>query len=287
MKFRLAPAVFVLALVGAPSAVAPLAAQSAYAIHNGSDLYRIRLTDAGTSLVGPTGFTTILAIDVHPTTGELYGIDSTTGQLVRIDPASGAAAGVGDLGFPFAPPVGLTFDDAGTLWMTARHLGFAGPLPVFVLVTVDLETGSSTLRAILDDPIPIDLFSRHGSLRTVAGIQVGRLNPDTGETTDLVTLSFAPSSADLDDRSGFLYTLRILPSAAPCGLDCAVELIRVDSSTWEDDFVGIPGPGVNTLAVAPRIAATSIPTLAGSSLVLLGLLLAGAASVLFRKARPA
>jgi hypothetical protein len=83
-----------------------------------SDLYTINTATGAAALVGATGFSHVVSIDFHPTTGVLYGISNEDGQgnnsLITIDPATGAATFVANVGGDNWPDIG--FDSNGTLY---------------------------------------------------------------------------------------------------------------------------------------------------------------------------
>jgi hypothetical protein len=86
--------------------------------------------------VGPTGFSHVTGLDVHPTTGVLYGVvsdlfGSGLTQLITIDPETGAGTLIGSTGVQIPD---ISFDSSGTLYGWGESVGDD-------LVTINLTTG--------------------------------------------------------------------------------------------------------------------------------------------------
>lgn len=103
-----------------------------------SSLYQIDATTGAATLIGATGFTHVVSIDIHPVTGVIYGISNSfggTNALITIDATTGAGTFVANVGGDNWPDI--TFDSRGTLYSWSE----ASPDR---LNTIDLTTGATT-----------------------------------------------------------------------------------------------------------------------------------------------
>ena len=99
------------------------------------NLYTIDLTDASTTLIGPsTPFLTGLTFDAGYTT--LYSVGQSTGEFDMVDPATGAATFVGSMGV--GTPLGLSTRSDGVVFVASIDGS---------IYTVDPGTGGATLVA--------------------------------------------------------------------------------------------------------------------------------------------
>jgi secreted PhoX family phosphatase len=121
----------------APSALASHG-NIAWSVQSDGDdqLYSIDLATGAQTPIGPTGFNDIegLAFDAN---GTLYGVDDITNELVTCNLTTGACQTVGPLNVSFTD-MGLTFDQAGNLWMSTD-----APSPE-TFYRVDPATGQAT-----------------------------------------------------------------------------------------------------------------------------------------------
>jgi len=121
-----------------------------------TDLFTVNLTTGACSYeTSVSGFTfdNIGGIAIHPTTGQMYGIDLWNDRLVRINKVTGAATEVGPLGISSGGAyMEMDFDDAtGTLYLAANVDNGPG-LPISSeLHTINLATGAATLLGGIGD----------------------------------------------------------------------------------------------------------------------------------------
>ena len=138
---RLSFAVATVLSLGAATQTAH-AAQILYGISGAggtaSSLYQIDTTTGAGTLIGATGFSHVVSIDIHPVTGVIYGISNEfggTNALITIDASTGAGTFVANVGGGNWPDI--TFDSTGTLYSWSE----ASPDR---LNTIDLTTGATT-----------------------------------------------------------------------------------------------------------------------------------------------
>lgn len=107
-------------------------------------LYLLNLDSGATRAIGPLGFDKVTALDTHPDTGVLFGVDSSADQLITVDVDTGAGTPVAALSFGSDTPLGgsantvldMTFDGNGNLFVRD---GFTRD--VFL---VDADTGATS-----------------------------------------------------------------------------------------------------------------------------------------------
>jgi len=116
-----------------------------------STLYRIDPTTAAATTVGPTGFNSVSAIDLDPTTGLLYGVGKRQSDnesvLITIDPATGAGTEVGPTGVG-AFQIGSNFSDISFRESDGTLFGFVESGNG--VVTLDTATGGASLVGVAD-----------------------------------------------------------------------------------------------------------------------------------------
>jgi uncharacterized repeat protein (TIGR01451 family) len=125
-----------------------------------TDLYIIDPTTGNSTLVGPFGTTTMIAIAVNAQ-GQMYGHDITSDSIYQINPATGAATLIGLTGYAANYAQGMDFDnDDGTLYIFL-YIGSGAN----VYGTVNLTTGAVTPLAV---SAPLGEFE--GATQTVVSL---------------------------------------------------------------------------------------------------------------------
>ena len=117
---------------------------------SGAYLYTINMETGAATSIGPvTGLQVLIDIAIHPTTGDLYGINTNDDNLYRIDKATAAPTLIGALNYPSDFAQGMDFDDnSGVLYWAAYQGAAVGPGSIR---TIDLTTGNSTEIGIIGD----------------------------------------------------------------------------------------------------------------------------------------
>jgi hypothetical protein len=256
-----------------------------------SSLYILNpATGAVVSVVGPIGFA-VTGLAVHPATGVLYGSTSraslnSPGSLIRIDKTTGAGTVIGGFGIGTQSMADLTFTSDGTLY------GWLEP-SADDLHTINLTTGAATsvgnsglstsgsgLAAGPGDVLYFTGDGSDGTLRTV--------NRTTGITTVVANLTGSPPP---DDSIG---ALAFSPGGALYGVHIDTDentsrLITINPATGAITLVGATVNDLDaivfdgSLAPPPPPSTLPVPALSPAVLVLLGLLVAGAAGFGLRR----
>jgi hypothetical protein len=243
------------------------------------------------STVGAIGYA-VTGLAVHPTTGVLYGSTSNNsglspGSLISINKATGAGTLIGSFGFPGQTMADLTFTSDGTLygWLEAN---------VDDLHTINLVTGAATvvgnsglstfgsgLGANGANVLYYSGDGNRGELRTI--------NRTTGLPATVATLSGGTSPDDSPlgaikfSPGGVMYAVIIDfgQAARP------TQLVTINPATA---VITDLGPSVNMLdaiafdgAPAPAAAVVPVPTLSQWALIIMAVLLAGAAMMVVRR----
>lgn len=288
MNVRPLPALLFSALVLAiPPAIGE--AETIYAVTSNNTLLTFDSATPGTtSSVAITGLQSgesVLAIDLRPATGQLYGLGSTS-RLYTINPATGAATAVDGpfspvlsgtaFGFDFNPvvdrirvvsDVGQNFrlnPDTGTVAGTDTNLSFAPSDPNFKVsphvvasaYTNNFAGASSTTLFGIDSNLDIAV---------VQGSSGGTpVSPNTGQLTSLLPLGVNTADAvgfDFSGASGVGYvSLTPVTGAASSlytvGAQNAVLIGLIGTGVVVTDIT----VGVQGVAPTPTPTATASPT---------------------------
>lgn len=194
--------------------------------------------------IGPTGWSSVVALDFHPFTGVLYGIvvDALgASHLVTLDPATGATlSNIAEL--DLMPVRAMAFDSTGTLYV-------AGLEAFESLSTVDLVTGVRTFVAGMARRVSGIAFAPDGSLYGVVAPRTGldggliRINPAQGTTTivsiagraDQAGIRFAPAIAvdrDLDGVHDVADCAPADPANPPPGLTSGLQFVDAQAGRF-------------------------------------------------------
>jgi hypothetical protein len=226
--------------------VSAQAAPIAFSVRAEGDdqLYAVDLGAGTVSAIGPSGFADIEGLTIHPATGQLYGWDDSTDQLVLINPGTGAGTAVGPSGI--APvDVGLTFDQAGNLWLADEGGASNGSL-----YSVNPLTGAAALVGSLGRDIT-GLASRNG---VIFGVDpdvnsLVTINTATGAATLVggVGLGFNIDDTGIDfDEAGTLWGIGdtgiIFTINTTTGAGTLVHAASVTRDGFEDLAVAVPEP---------------------------------------------
>ncbi len=109
------------------------------------ELWKFEFPDGPATPVGtPDVFVHALAFN---NAGTLYGLNLGAGhKLMTLDLNTAAATVIADLDWPFVPgESGLSFDDAGVLWLVARYMPGINPVGEAGLFTIDPITADGVL----------------------------------------------------------------------------------------------------------------------------------------------
>jgi hypothetical protein len=218
-------------------------------------LWKIDLRTGVATPIGPTGFEDIESLSFSADQ-VLYGVDQITGQLVTCDLTTGACSAVGPLAVSFSD-TGLSFDDAGNLWMSTDSPGD--------LYSLDPTTGQATSVGIQGQKVSGLAFGS-GKLYGLGNDNLVTLNTATGAATQvglLVTVSLVDGGIDFDpggglwgiEDSGQIFTINRATGAA-----------TVVATVKEEN--GTPRTGFEGLAIWPVAEAGFVPE--PGSILLLG-----------------
>jgi hypothetical protein len=183
----------------------------AYAVFNGpyedAELHRLSLETGDLTRVGAVGqAVTHIAFDSE---GRLHGVASGSDLLLGIDVLGGSGTPIGSLGVDIHDVAGLTFDDGGRLWMTARDVAL-GPS----LYEIDRLTGAALWIAGIAEEHFGSLASSGGTV-FMASDSLAVVETSTGSVHPLPSSDFGIWwSRALDfDGSGRLWSLML---CGPC-----------------------------------------------------------------------
>jgi Ca2+-binding RTX toxin-like protein len=174
----------------------------AYSVQSDGDdqLYSIDLTTGVATAIGPTGFGDIEGLSFNAN-GVLYGVDDATDQLVTCSVTTGACQVVGPLGVSITD-MGLTFDRAGSLWMSTD-----APTPE-TFYRIDPATGTATAVG----PQGQDVTGLAALGTTIYGLggdntdNLVTMNPATGAATPVGPLgTVSVSDGGIDFRGSTLF----------------------------------------------------------------------------------
>lgn len=229
-------------------------------INTGSGLYSVDSASPGTFLTpltlysGTVGGEGISAIDIHPTTGELYGYSHASGRLYTIDKAMGASTLLGTAAPTPNVYVGMTFEGVSRI----RVVHYSGsqftvdPLTGTVL-SFDTPTLEDGLIGIAHDSATSTTYGMEegtGGLHRIGSFGGSPHAPSTG-LTELVGMSGIFSSRgynmDISAVSGIAYV-----DDMGGGGGSTSNLWTIDLSTGVGTYVGalaLPFSGSNGIAV--------------------------------------
>ena len=242
-------------------------------------LLRVDLETGLVEDVGPTGFGGIEGLSFG-VDGTLYGFDDIRRMLVAISPTAGTATALAPLVDNLGLPVGLDFGLAatcdGALYVSAEN--------------------TASLYRVHFDPLRLRIVGTPGALNAnitamvadyeaLWGVSAGedpqlfRINPSTGETTQVGSLNIDQSVADAGmamDASGQLWMVidRSLPNfdSSP--------IITIDRQTGRGQVVSLTTPGLESLTIRPPLCTSerlnqphAVPTLTTAGFAILALAL--------------
>ncbi len=230
----------------------PAAAVTGYSIFDG-DLVAIDLSTGAFEIVGELDPNVIYALAADPA-GELFAVGQVfaTYKLYRVDRATGALTPVGDLG-DFLEVTGLTFDAAGTLWMSGED----------ALYTVDPSTAEITLVGVPDRQL-LAFAARGDELfgLSVSGFtpELVAIDPATADTTLVAALpelsagglEIVLAAMDFKAHGSLWVFAAVVPPILPPGLPQTLFRINDLDDPHPTQIFGIDGPPLFIgLAVAP------------------------------------
>jgi hypothetical protein len=246
-----------------------------------SDLYTVDPATAGTTPIGPIGFS-VTGLSTHPFTGTLYGVTAGGGgaagtrRLITINTATGAGTSVG---FTNTRIPDISFRSNGVLygWDEPSNDDLITIDTVTAATTIVGNSGLSTAGSGLDfSPGGVLYFAGNGAagdLRTV--------DPDTGATIAVATLSGAPPSTSqiaalaFHPVTGVLYGVA-LEADDP---DADAFLITINTGTGAITTIGQLPDRFDALGWE----VSAVPAAPGGALIVLALFLAGLAVVMLRR----
>jgi hypothetical protein len=289
--------VFALAICGMTASVAGLRAELIYGISGGTVLISFDSATPGTfnptTITGLQAGETILAIDLRPATGQLYGLGSTS-RLYVINAATGAATQVGSagaftlsgtrFGFDFNPVVDRirVVSDAdqnirlnpndGTLTATDTNLAYAAgdpnaaanPNDVGAAYTNNFSGATSTTLFGIDSNL--DILVRQGS---PGGTPI---SPNSGQLFTIGALGTNTSDVvgfDVSGVTGIAYASLCIAGPTP---NCLLYTINLSTGAATflgtistailitDITVGQQGPTPTPTATVTGTPPTSTPT---------------------------
>jgi hypothetical protein len=213
--------------------------------------YSIDITNGFGTLIGPTGFNRISAMDVDPTSGILYGVAERPADrqrvLISIDRQTGAGTQIAELTFgdnvEFEHIAGMSFDSSGKLYgYGSWDQGF---------YTIDVSTGT-IVRLGLN---ALDMYG-NGIAFSPGGIlyHVGNDNLNTVDLTSGLPTLVAPllfnlivdfygiSAMDYAPETGFYYAI------LKDGQGGATDLVTIDVTTSIINLVGPTADNMDGMA---------------------------------------
>lgn len=156
-----------------------------------SSLYTIDTATGAATLVGATGFSHVTGLSFDPTTGILYGhvsdiFNSGATQLITINPQTGAGTLIGTTGIQVPD---MAFRSDGTLFAWSEWSNGGNQIDDLFIInkvtataTIVAESGTGTSNTGL-------AFSTNGTLFMKSGLSLFTVNPDTGATTTVGSIS--------------------------------------------------------------------------------------------------
>ncbi len=201
--------------------------------NSGQSLTINKTTGAGTN-IGPSNYTDLIGIAIHPVTKQIYSIRSSAAgsTLLRLNANSGDAYPL--YSYPLPSLYSIAFDSSGTLY---------GVLTAGQVYTLDLEDGSynqiTTIPcqriSIRFNPQTNDLW---GTVKNFLGNpkdQIVKINLSTGDTTRIGRTGYGVNTLDLVfDESNQLYGIK--------GSGTLVsDLFRINQTTGSGILVGSIG----------------------------------------------
>ncbi len=251
-----------------------------------SQLYSVNLATGAQTLLGPTGYGDVEGLSFHPFTGELFAVDEDSSSLLTCSPVTGACTTVGSLGVAVGNP-GLAFTYDGTLYLASDDQGDV----VMALYSVNTATGTATLvgpygpdfrgNSLAYSPIATGCSSRMWILNADPDTPVlGCVSLSTGAVTTI-----GPVGTEMDgqpaiefDASGTLWVVEESQLS-----DALIGTLNSETAELTAAPYTLDGGGMEALAIPDVCGGVSIPTTGSRGLVLLALLVAGAAILILRR----
>jgi hypothetical protein len=276
------------AVVFATAALA-YAAPTGYSVRSDVDqkLYRIDMATGVAVELGPTGFTKIEGLAINAT-GELFGVNPRTAQLVKCSTVNGACTAVGLLPNVFAGPTnaGLTFSSSGLLYLAISTVVYRVDPPS--AGTVALNSSGPALSGLAG--VAPSATCASGVYGMGGNTDQGKfycINTTNGAATQLGTLATVTSldsGLDGDMTTGLVWGITNDTPARVYAIDPTTLALSKQNTVT---LAGNPIGGFESLAVvrsdlfstAPGFEASPVPTLSGTILISLSLLLALAAAL--------
>ncbi len=200
----------------------------------GGNLLAVDTATGVSTVIGPTGVSSLPSLAVNPKTGIMYaGQGGGNPNLHRIDPATGAATLVGDTGLGIAAISGLEFASDGTLFAAVNIAGAGGTGPDHLAV-IDETTAATTVI---------------GPFGTCTGVTIPTSGGGSCTIEGMAGLAF--------DDSGTLWGAR---RARGAGAD-SPGLYTIDPSTGAATFVA---PIVDATGTPPSGGVVSLRFFAGT-----------------------
>lgn len=267
---------WLLASGGAAAATLGLAVSS-------GDFLRLDLSTGAFEAVGQTGLEESVRSLAYGPQRELFGVGDADGvaALLRFDPATGTGTRVADLP-ALGSTGGLTATGDGALWLTAAAN----------LYRVDPATGAAGTPVALEDTGVATLVSRGSELYGfVGGRHFRRIDPASGALEPIFTFESGTESvvgADFDGDGALRFLTAEIPGLATWVNLAAYRVADLEAGVWEQTFattLGLTetGAGMGSLAIPVSAPAVEVPTLGGSALAVLALLVAGAGLAALRR----
>lgn len=244
MKSRLFFAVMLLTALCASSSRAEL-----LWVNLGFSVYSVDSAAPGALLSGPISYSGtvgsegISAIDIHPSTGVLYGYSHGSGRLYTLDKTSGAATLLGTAATTVNGWVGMTFE--GTTRVRVVHIGgsqFTVDPATGTVLTVDTPTAEDGLVGIAHDAATATTYGiedNTGRLYRIGSLGGAPFAPGTGVT------EFVGTSGIFSSRS---YNMDISAATGMAYVDDAGGGGAGTCNLWTIDLVTGVGSYVGALA---------------------------------------
>jgi hypothetical protein len=198
-------------------------------------------TGAIIQTIGSTGFAHVTGISFNPLTGQLYGVVSDSfsggGSLISIDLTTGAGTLIGSTSSQIPD---ISFSSSGVLYGWVEF-GVAFDQ----LATIDLTTGAVTAFAPSTGTSNTGLaFAPNGTLYLKPGGSLYTLDPTTGVSTFVTSLSTNPQNLLAFDSTGTMFS-GIRNSGT-------FTLVTIDPTTGTVTSIGSNGAGsISAIAFQP------------------------------------